>query len=145
MNRHLKEKRVVVNGKTKGEVLLDVQLGETCFERVARTGIAVSVWEDVVGPNGELGVVNAVGGVGAGRARVYMIQVCFFFPSHWGALGELVLGQGADVCADEERSRDGVYFLHCRKTALLIQVNLPVQMAIWAARWSGVLLGLLYI
>lgn len=145
MNRHLKEKRVVVNGKTKGEVLLDVQLGETCFERVARTGIAVSVWEDVVGPNGELGVVNAVGGVGAGRARVYMIQVCFFLPSHWGALGELVLGQGADVCADEERSRDGVYFLHCRKTALLIQVNLPVQMAIWAARWSGVLLGLLYI
>jgi len=80
VNRHLKEKRVMVHGKTKGEVLLDVQLGESCFERVARTGIAVSVWEDVVGPNGELGVVNAVGGVGAGRARVYMVQVCSFFP-----------------------------------------------------------------
>lgn len=72
----LNEKRVVVNGKTKGEVLLDVQLGESCFERVARTGIALSVWEDVVGPNGEVGTVGAVGGVGGGRVRVYMIQVC---------------------------------------------------------------------
>ena len=71
------EKRIVINGKTKGEVLLDVQLGESCFERVARTGIALSVWEDVVGPNGEVGVVGAVGGVGGGRARVYMIQVCW--------------------------------------------------------------------
>lgn len=71
----LDEKRILVHGKTKGEVLLDVQLGESCFERVARTGIALSVWEDVVGPNGEVGVVGAVGGVGGGRATVYMIQV----------------------------------------------------------------------
>ena len=69
------EKRIVVNGKTQGEVLLDVQLGESCFERVARTGIALSVWEDVVGPNGEVGGVAAQGGVAGGRARVYMIQV----------------------------------------------------------------------
>ena len=69
------ERRIVVHGKTKGEVLLDVQLGESCFERVARTGIAVSVWEDVVGPNGEVGVVGAVGGVAGGKAKVYMIQV----------------------------------------------------------------------
>lgn len=72
---HLREKRIMVNGNTKGEVLLDAQLGESAFERVARTGIAVSVWEDVIGPNGEVGVVNAVGGVGAGRAKVYMIQM----------------------------------------------------------------------
>lgn len=72
----LNEKRILVHGKTKGEVLLDVQLGESCFERVARTGIALSVWEDVIGPNGEVGVVGAVGGVGGGRATVYMIQVC---------------------------------------------------------------------
>ena len=69
------EKRILVHGKTRGEVLLDAQLGESCFERVARTGIAVSVWEDVVGPNGEVGVVGAVGGVAGGRAKVYMIQV----------------------------------------------------------------------
>ncbi|KAL9063985.1 MAG: hypothetical protein Q9161_009163 [Pseudevernia consocians] len=71
----LNEKRILVHGKTKGEVLLDVQLGESCFERVARTGIALSVWEDVVGPNGEVGVVGAVGGVGGGRATVYMLQM----------------------------------------------------------------------
>lgn len=69
------EKRIVVRGKTKGEILLDATLGETCFERVGRQGIAVSVWEDIVGPNGEVGTVGAVGGVGAGRVKVYMIQV----------------------------------------------------------------------
>ena len=78
----LEEKRIIVHGKTKGEVLLDVQLGESCFERVARTGIALSVWEDVVGPNGEVGVVGAVGGVGGGRATVYMIQVCSQLTRH---------------------------------------------------------------
>lgn len=72
-------KRIVVHGKTKGEVLLDAQLGESCFERVARTGIALSVWEDVIGPNGEVGVVNAIGGVAGGRAKVYMIQVIHAF------------------------------------------------------------------
>ena len=76
------EKRIVVNGKTKGEVLLDVQLGESRFERVARTGIALSVWEDVVGPNGEVGVVAPVGGVSGGRASVYMIQVRTFIQKY---------------------------------------------------------------
>ena len=71
----INEKRIIIHGKTKGEVLLDVQLGEHCFEKAARTGIALNVWEDAVGPNGEVGVVGAVGGVGGGRMRVYMIQV----------------------------------------------------------------------
>lgn len=61
------EKRILVSGKTRGETLLDVTLGESCFERVARTGIAVSVWEDKTGP-------GAVGGVGASKANTYMIQ-----------------------------------------------------------------------
>ena len=86
------EKRIVINGKTKGEVLLDEQLGERSFERVARTGIAVSVWEDVVGPNGELGVVNAVGGVAGGRAKVYMIQVSH---DHYYCSAIVVLGKSA--------------------------------------------------
>ncbi|MCJ1255131.1 hypothetical protein MMC24_002947 [Lignoscripta atroalba] len=64
------EKRIIVTGKTKGETLLDVTLGESCFERVARTGIALSVWEDFEG-----GTVAAMGGVGGGRATVYMLQV----------------------------------------------------------------------
>lgn len=61
------EKRVVVTGKTKGETLLDVTLGETSFERVARTGIALSVWEQ--------GEVAHRGSVMAARVRVYMLQV----------------------------------------------------------------------
>jgi hypothetical protein len=67
------EKRILVVGKSKAEVMLDVTLGESCFERVARTGIAVSVWEDVV-PAGH--GVAATGGVAEKRVRIYMIQVC---------------------------------------------------------------------
>jgi hypothetical protein len=67
------EKRILVVGKSKAEVMLDVTLGESCFERVARTGIAVSVWEDVV-PEGH--GVAATGGVAEKRVKIYMIQVC---------------------------------------------------------------------
>ena len=69
------EKRILIKGKTAGEPLLDVCLGESAFERVARTGIALSILEEVVGPNGEVGQVGAIGGV-ASTTRVYMIQVC---------------------------------------------------------------------
>lgn len=69
------EKRIIVSGKTKGETLIDATLGESCFERVARTGIAVSIWEEHLGPNGELGQVAAVGGVNGARAKVYMVQM----------------------------------------------------------------------
>ncbi|EOD44772.1 hypothetical protein GTA08_BOTSDO11428 [Neofusicoccum parvum] len=69
------EKRIVVLGKTRGETLLDVTLSESCFERVARTGIAVSVWEDTVGTNDEMGGIPAIGGVAGTKARVYMIQM----------------------------------------------------------------------
>jgi hypothetical protein len=61
------EKRILVSGKTRGETLLDVTLGESCFERVARTGIAVSVWEDRTSP-------GATGGVVASNSNTYMIQ-----------------------------------------------------------------------
>ena len=103
VNRQLaREKRIIINGKTKGEVLLDVQLGESCFERVARTGIAVSVWEDVVGPNGEIGVVNAVGGVSGGRAKVYMIQVCYM-------RGELPRGTNVDYFTQMKSEAETAY------------------------------------
>lgn len=69
------EKRIVVVGKTKGETLLDVTLSESCFERVARSGIAVSVWEDLVGVDGVAGRAAVTGGVSGARARVFMIQM----------------------------------------------------------------------
>ncbi|KAF2749404.1 hypothetical protein M011DRAFT_398968 [Sporormia fimetaria CBS 119925] len=75
MRNPTQEKRILVEGKSAGETLLDVTLGESSFERVARTGIAVSVWEDVVGPDGQVGTAAAVGGVSGARATVYMIQV----------------------------------------------------------------------
>ncbi|RHZ64589.1 uncharacterized protein CDV56_108484 [Aspergillus thermomutatus] len=63
------EKRIVVHGKTRGEVLLDVCLGESAFERVARTGIAVSVSEDNVG------AMPKEGGVIGKSSKIYMIQM----------------------------------------------------------------------
>jgi len=68
------EKRVLVCGKSHGETLLDVTLGESCFERVARTGIAISVWEETLGANGQVGI-GAVGGVVGTRSKVYMVQM----------------------------------------------------------------------
>lgn len=68
---HLKqEKRVLVTGRTRGETLLDVTLGEIAFERVARTGVAVMVGE-------ELERVGERGGVGGAKRGVYMLQVSF--------------------------------------------------------------------
>ncbi|KAI9892742.1 MAG: hypothetical protein M1814_001162 [Vezdaea aestivalis] len=69
------QKRILVIGKTKGECLLDVCLGGSCFERIARTGIAISIWEEVFGPNGEAGQIPKEGGVGSGRRGVYMVQM----------------------------------------------------------------------
>ncbi|EAW07318.1 uncharacterized protein ACLA_020250 [Aspergillus clavatus NRRL 1] len=64
------EKRIIVRGKTRGEVLLDVCLGESAFERVARTGIAVSVIE-----NNENGAMPKQGGVTGKLTKIYMIQM----------------------------------------------------------------------
>lgn len=79
MRNPMQEKRIVVVGKAKGETLLDVTLSESCFERVARSGIAVSVWEDIVGPDGQVGRAGITGGVSGARARVFMIQVCSIY------------------------------------------------------------------
>ncbi|GAD94329.1 hypothetical protein NFIA_010310 [Paecilomyces variotii No. 5] len=64
------EKRIIVRGKTRGEIILDVCLGESAFERVARTGIAVSVWEENEG-----GTVAKEGGVTGGSFKIFMIQM----------------------------------------------------------------------
>lgn len=64
------EKRILIRGKTRGEVLLDVCLPESSFERVARTGIAVSVWEETEG-----GAMPKKGGVTGGSSKIYMIQM----------------------------------------------------------------------
>lgn len=65
------QKRILIRGKTRNEVLLDVCLGESSFERVARTGIAVSVWEE----NAAGGAMPEKGGVTGGTYRIYMVQM----------------------------------------------------------------------
>jgi hypothetical protein len=47
--------------------LLDAVLGESCFERVMQTGIAVKVWTE----NQE---VAETGGVMMGKEQIYMMQ-----------------------------------------------------------------------
>ena len=78
------EKRVVITGKTKGETLLDATLHESCFERIARTGIAVSVWE-------EHAEVSKSGGVVGGKGKTYMIQMRGEAEAAWvfGMVGRL--------------------------------------------------------
>jgi hypothetical protein len=68
------DKRIVIVNKKGTTVLLDVVLGESAFERVARTGIAVSI---LVGEGEEdgTGKPGDVGGIGA-KSTVYMMQVC---------------------------------------------------------------------
>jgi hypothetical protein len=106
------EKRIVVVGKSSGETLLDVTLGESCFERVARSGIAVSVWEDIIGPGGQVGIAGAVGGVSGAKARVYMIQVCW----RLHAFCVVVL---LTIALDEDRTRVRVLILLARQTSIL--------------------------
>lgn len=63
------EKRIIIRGKTRGETLLDACLPESSFERVARTGIAVSVHEE------SNGGVAQTGGVTTSSQRIYMMQM----------------------------------------------------------------------
>jgi hypothetical protein len=65
-----REKRILIyksKSANNDDVLLDATLGESCFERVMQTGIAVKVWH-------EDDEVKERGGVGLGRERVYMMQ-----------------------------------------------------------------------
>jgi hypothetical protein len=64
------EKRIVIRGKTRGETLLDVCLGENAFERIARTGIAVSIREE-----SDDAAVAQKGGVATGSGKIFMIQM----------------------------------------------------------------------
>ena len=54
-------------------VLLDVILGANCFSRIGNNGIACNVWEDVMGDNGEVGMIGAYGGV-SGRTRKWLFD-----------------------------------------------------------------------
>ncbi|KAA8898778.1 hypothetical protein FN846DRAFT_961913 [Sphaerosporella brunnea] len=67
------DKRIVITNKKGDTVLLDVVLGESAFERVARTGIAVSVLTGE-GEEDGTGKPSQSGGIGA-KSTVYMMQM----------------------------------------------------------------------
>ena len=87
---HSHEKRIIItSSKSKNpvdapETLLDAVLGESCFERIARTGIAVSVWS-------EDEVIAKQGGVIGGRTTTYMLQMKGEAEAGWvfGLVGRL--------------------------------------------------------
>lgn len=67
-----REKRVLIVAKSKSKtkppaVLIDECLGESCFNRVGRIGMAISVWEEEM-------EMKKVGGVVTGKDKIYMIQ-----------------------------------------------------------------------
>ncbi|KIW85044.1 hypothetical protein Z517_00432 [Fonsecaea pedrosoi CBS 271.37] len=63
-----REKRILITqNKNRDVVLLDSVLGESCFERVMQTGIAMKTWS-------EDEVIAETGGVTMGKERVYMMQ-----------------------------------------------------------------------
>lgn len=63
-----REKRIVITANKKpDEVMLDVTLGESCFEKVAHLGIAMQVWTEDQN-------VRSRGGVVLGQNTMYMLQ-----------------------------------------------------------------------
>lgn len=58
----------------KYHIILDAIIGGHCFQRYQKTGIAINVWEDTIGPNGEIGLVRSTGGVGTGKSSKWMFQ-----------------------------------------------------------------------
>ncbi|QSZ34755.1 hypothetical protein DSL72_007613 [Monilinia vaccinii-corymbosi] len=84
------ERRILVTRKPikpenpdeKVEVLLDVVLGANCFSMIGNKGVTCSVWEDVVGPNGEVGMVGEIGRV-SGRTRKWCLQTGSVPEANW--------------------------------------------------------------
>lgn len=72
------EKRIVVTNRKGNVIWVDEVLGETSFERIARTGIAVSIWTSEGMENGT-GIPGPQGGIG-GKSTVYMMQVSAYHP-----------------------------------------------------------------
>lgn len=72
-----REKRVLITKWKKPDVvMLDEMLGETCFEKVMQTGIAVKVWK-------EDEHVRDIGGVMNGRNTTYMMQFMTSAEAEW--------------------------------------------------------------
>jgi hypothetical protein len=78
-------------GEKPNVVLLDVILGANCFSRIGNNGIACNIWEDVIGDNGEVGMIGAYGGV-SGRTRKWLFDTGNKRDADW-IFGLLAMGR----------------------------------------------------
>ncbi|KIV81443.1 hypothetical protein PV11_03632 [Exophiala sideris] len=88
-----REKRIlIVRNKTPDVVLLDAVLGESCFERIMQTSIAVSVWK-------EAEEIGHTGGVTMGKDTKYMLVFKSNREAGWvfGLCGTYRYGHGQPV------------------------------------------------
>ncbi|TVY45801.1 hypothetical protein LOCC1_G004031 [Lachnellula occidentalis] len=73
------EKRILVTLRPNahkdgpGKVIIDEVLGSRCFQQMGMKGIMCTIWQDIRGPNGELGMIGATGGV-SGRTQKWLFQ-----------------------------------------------------------------------
>lgn len=70
LNKHVNAQ---IENKAPSVLFYDGVLGARCFTRVNRVGIVMNVREEIMGPNGELGMPGAVGGVGT-KQRKWMFK-----------------------------------------------------------------------
>jgi hypothetical protein len=57
----------------EGHINFDAVMGSRSFNRIGVVGIVMNVWEELIGPNGEVGMAAASGGV-SGKQRRWMFQ-----------------------------------------------------------------------
>ncbi|CAG8972284.1 hypothetical protein HYALB_00001682 [Hymenoscyphus albidus] len=65
-----------------GQVLIDEVVGAHCFVMLGNKGVMVCIWDDIKGPNGEVGMVGKEGGV-SGSQRKYCFQSRFSPHANW--------------------------------------------------------------
>lgn len=111
------DKRIVLTNKKGNLILLDTVLGEQSFERVARTGIAVSILTSEGEADGT-GKPRDIGGIGA-KNTVYMMQVRISFTMPIQEVSEANM----IFTTDERRSRGSLQFLDPWKASLLKNIT----------------------
>jgi hypothetical protein len=86
--KHGLEKHIIVTRREHnhpdgpGEIIIDEVLGANCFQMVGVKGVMATIWDDIRGPNGEVGMIGARGGV-SGRQRKYLFQTSWVASANW--------------------------------------------------------------
>lgn len=83
---HGPEKRITITQRAidvgNPQVLLDCVLGAKCFSKLGQRGVVASIWEDIVGDDGTVGIMRATGGV-SGKMRKWCFQTARAGDCEW--------------------------------------------------------------